>query len=48
MDENVEAFPERVVLGSLELLNGAGCCVVQYRIAVVDSPENQPSSERLF
>jgi len=37
----------RVVLGSLELLNGAGCCVVQYQGAVVDSQENQPSYERL-
>jgi len=37
----------RVVLGSLELLNGAGWCVVQHRVAVVDSPENQPSCERL-
>jgi len=37
----------RVVLGSLELLNGAGWCVVQYRVAVVASLENQPSCERL-
>jgi len=37
----------RVVLGSLGLLNGVGCCVVQYRVAVVDSPENHPSCERL-
>ena len=37
----------RVVLGSLEILNGAGWCVVQHRVALVDSPENQPSCVRL-
>jgi len=31
----------RVVLDSLELLNGAGWSVVQHRVAVVDSRENQ-------
>ena len=36
-----------VVLGSLKLPNGAGWCVEQHRVAVVDSLENKASCERL-
>jgi len=40
----LKVVTRRVVLGSLELLNGAGWCVVQHRVAVVDSPVSRESA----
>ena len=37
----------RVVLGSLELMNGSGWSAVQHRVAVIDSRENQTVCQRL-